>query len=326
MFPPCPLVAIPPWGVTEFRDREANPLLGFIEFRDREKLDLDTMEFRRPGLLNPANSPAEKVSKGGDIEYSLPAANGHFLEIPQERQPWTREAEPKLSQPLPEARPRTESRDHLHPSMPITVELCYSSTTPERLAGGPTAGDVTCPCFVYREIVLSDAQHVKYEDVEKFALRDDPGQDMRTSPCGKGTSWDSGLACPTTVSQRPPKPLRLVLIGVSITGAVLMTQWRWEYMSKWPDKLQSHFTQPELLSHPGVLVLGISLHCVALTLLYHLNGGGKRHDTFLIPITGSTALLASLLGLELSTILLRATPWASIIALCASTCGKWCSE
>ncbi|EJT82222.1 hypothetical protein GGTG_02196 [Gaeumannomyces tritici R3-111a-1] len=266
-------------------------------------------------------------------------ADDHVLAISQECSPGTQENESMLHQPRPEARPRIDSCRHMPTQdelgcerqqgkngevpCPRSEQYQYPIAQHPGLGRWVTAGD--CPSSVRREMAPSDAREAKHQDVERFAFRDKPGQDTGTSPFWAGTSWDSRRAWPTTVSQRPPKPLRIGLMSVSIAGAVLMTQWRLEYTSKWPDNLQSHFTQPELLSHPGVLVLGISLHSTALTLFYHLNGGNKRQDAFLIPLTCAAAILGSLLGLELSTILLRVTPWANIIALYASTYRKQAS-
>lgn len=316
----------------------------------REEMSFDPMELRRPLLPSTGDLFAEGVVSEGYVKYLNLPTNDLVPAIPQECRRWTRETEPKLTQPMPEARPRTESRGLSCPPIPPRDELdgkreqgrnvqvpCarerrylnpimlrnYWRTTPANHAGDPWVGRATCPSPGHREIAPSEAQHFKHEDVEKFAFQDEPGQDTGANSCWKAASWNWGPACPTTVSQSPPKPIGLILTGVSIAGAVLMTQWRLEYRSEWSDNPQSRFKQPELLSHPGVLVLGISLYSTALMLLYHLNGGDKRQDAFLIPITGATAVLASLLGLELSTILLRATPWATIIALCASTHGIW---
>ncbi|KAL8420457.1 hypothetical protein RB594_003296 [Gaeumannomyces avenae] len=301
----------------------------------RAGMGFDTMEWRR--------HPPRKITAYIDTAICDETAPEKYLDIiflsmdnhvPAIPPPGTQEDESMLSQPMPEARPsinlqmptqdeldceREQSKNGEVPC-PRSEQDQYLIAQHPGLDHWATLGEY--PSSVRREMAPIDTREAKYQDVERFAFRDKPGQDTGTSPFWAGKSRDSGRAWSAPVSQRPPKPLRIGLMSVSIAGAVLMTQWRLEYTSKWPDNLQSHFTQPELLSHPGILVLGISLHSTALTLFYHLNGGDKRQDAFLIPLTCAAAILGSLLGLELSTILLRVTPWANIIALCASTYGK----
>ncbi|KLU87187.1 hypothetical protein MAPG_06189 [Magnaporthiopsis poae ATCC 64411] len=297
------------------------PLLAPQQLCTSGSLPMDT-DSRASAAANPARVPEARA----DSITAIPPNRPHKKE----------QIEPKLSHSMPEFMPSVElsaleyhqTGSHgLHPLMPTRGDPYRGrdSTMPHNclrtIPTGHTADQMTGRelCLSPKEMSPTVAQDVEHPDLEKSAFGDDPGRNTEICPVRKRTSWDSGLCRPTTVSERPPKRLVLALLGASTAGAVLMAQWRLGDPHKQPDHPRSRTAQQGFLSHPGVLILGISLHVAALTLVYHLNGFDRRQDVFLIVTTGATATVASLLGLEVSTILLRTTPWASIVALCAST-------